>query len=89
MQYSLVEFDFHQEAPRNHSFPDHVGFLEQPWFQELAGTVVHIIDSHSDARTGYLQWDSRPSTNNCCPPSEVRFYQAYYIANTDMSLDRF
>jgi hypothetical protein len=72
LETSFTEFEFHEGARRNEKFLKYDQFVQGPWFKEFSGTVFHVMDSHSDERTGYLQWNTDSSTNDCCPPVSVR-----------------
>lgn len=67
----MNEFLFHEQARRNEGFSKYVQFIGRPWFQKFAGSIFHVLDSHSDERTGYLQWSAEEGSNECCPPRSV------------------
>lgn len=68
-QYSVTEFEIHEKASRSSPFTSYTNLVEKVWFDEFPGCIFHVIDSHSDEPSGYLQWATE--TNESCSPQKV------------------
>lgn len=70
-QYCIQEFEVHERANRQHPFSKYTKFVNKPFFQEFNGMILHVIDTHSDTRSGSLQWSASPGSLECCKPGIV------------------
>ena len=70
-QYCIQEFKVHERANHQDPFSKYTKFINQPFFNEFNGMILHVIDIHLDTCSGFLQWNTSPGSLECCKPQVV------------------
>ena len=73
-QYCIQEFEVHERANRQDPYYKYTKFINKPFFKAFNGMILHVIDTHSDTRSGSLQWSASPGSLECCRPRVVCIY---------------
>ena len=70
-QYCIQEFEVHERANCQDPFSKYTKFINQPFFNEFNGMILHVIDTHSDTCSSFLHWSTNPGSLECCKPRVV------------------